>query len=82
MSTITSKVKNEKPFCINAFTRPLTMLNTNKTIYSVPSLLPSATLLASQKYHPVKSEVRAQSNTIADSGIFGGEMLENIRVDS
>ena len=30
----------------------------------------------------MKPEVRAQSNTVADSVFFGGEMLENIRVDS
>ena len=32
--------------------------------------------------YPVKSEVRAQSNTVGRLWIFGGEMLENIRVDS
>ena len=31
---------------------------------------------------PVKSEVRAQSNTVGRLWFFGGEMLENIRVDS
>ena len=31
---------------------------------------------------PVKSEVSAQSNTVGTLVFLGGEMLENIRVDS